>query len=238
MLNGRVLEAAKKLKIKKNAGGIPLSDVSTAHADGAGAEIIRCKTLNYFKSLNMRLNFIKPSELTPEQKPLYNDMKSGIETTFKGFKAIDKDGALIGSWNPSLQFQQIGGAMWSLVKVLSLKPTLPKPIREVVILVTGAKFHSGYELYAYVLMAELRGLDDNTIVADQRPANLKDDESVAYDVASSLIGGGVLPELFYKKATEHFGTEGTAELIYLIGLYCMVSITLNGFDVPILEVGS
>jgi 4-carboxymuconolactone decarboxylase len=165
----------------------------------------------------------------------------GLRPLLKDLIAIDKDGALIGPWNPWLQFPQIGGPMWSLVKALSLKPTLPKPVREVAILVTGAKFHSGYELYAHVLMAELRGLDDDTIatiVAGQRPANLKDDESVAYDVASSLIGGGVLPELVYKKAIEHFGAEGTAELIYLIGLYGMVSITLNGFDVPIPEVGS
>ena len=30
-----------------------------------------------------------------------------------------------------------------------------------------------------------------------------------------------------------FGEEGTAELICLVGLYCMVAVTLNGFDVPV-----
>jgi len=186
----------------------------------------------------MRLNVIEPSDLTAEQKPLYDDMKSGIETSFKGFKAIRDDGTLIGPWNPWLKFPKIGGPMWELVKALSMKPTLPKPVREVAILVTGAKFHSGYELYAHVLMAELRGLDDDTIatiVAGQRPSNLGGDESVAYDVASSLVRGGVLPELVYNNAVKHFGQEGAAELIYLVGLYCMVSVTLNGFDVPVPE---
>ena len=32
-------------------------------------------------------------------------------------------------------------------------------------------------------------------------------------------------------------SEGTAEFIYLVGLYCMVSVTLNGFDVPVPEIG-
>jgi 4-carboxymuconolactone decarboxylase len=32
-----------------------------------------------------------------------------------------------------------------------------------------------------------------------------------------------------------FGAEAAAELIYLVGLYCMVSTTLNGFDVPLPE---
>ncbi len=107
----------------------------------------------------MRLDLIKPDQLSAEQKPLYQDMKSGIETKFKGFQAIREDGALIGPWNPWIQFPKIGGPMWELVKALSAKPTLPKPVREIAILVTGAKFHSGYELYAHVLMAELRGLD-------------------------------------------------------------------------------
>jgi hypothetical protein len=186
----------------------------------------------------MRLPLIKPADLTAEQKPIYDDMKKGIETSFKGFQAIREDGALIGPWNPWIQFPKIGGPMWELVKALSMHPTLPKPVREVAILVTGAHFHSGYELYAHVLMAELRGLDDDTIatiVAGQRPANLGTDESVTYDVASSLLRGGVLPELVYKKAIECFGKEGAAELIYLVGLYCMVCITLDGFDVPVPE---
>jgi 4-carboxymuconolactone decarboxylase len=29
--------------------------------------------------------------------------------------------------------------------------------------------------------------------------------------------------------------HGAAELIYLVGLYCLVSVTLNGFNVPVPE---
>jgi alkylhydroperoxidase family enzyme len=128
--------------------------------------------------------------------------------------------------------------MWELVKALSNSKTssLPKPVREIAILATGAKFRSGYELYAHVLMAEMKGLDESSIasvVAGQRPESLGEDECCAYEVVSSLLRGGVLPELLYKKAIDRFGQDGAAELIYLIGLYCMISITLNGFDVPI-----
>ena len=186
----------------------------------------------------MRLNIIEPQDLTEEQRPLYNDMKSGIEMNFKGFKAVRDDGALIGPWNPWLTFPKIGGPMWELVKALSLSPTLPRAVREIAILVTGAKFHSVYELYAHVLMAELRGLDKDTldiIVAGKRPGTLTDEESLAYDIASSLVNGGVLPDFLYNQAVAHFSDAGTAELIYLVGLYCMVSMTLNGFDVPVPE---
>ena len=186
----------------------------------------------------MRLPLIPPAELSPEQRPLYDDMKRGIESSFQGFKAIGNDGALIGPWNPWLKFAKFGGPVWELVKALSASPALPKPVREIAILVTGARFHAGYEIYAHVLVAELRGLSDekiSTIVAGQRPADLTREESVAYDVASALNRGGVLPELCYKEAIATFGEQAAAELIYLVGLYCMVSVTLNGFDVPVPE---
>jgi 4-carboxymuconolactone decarboxylase len=187
----------------------------------------------------MRLSLLSSSDLSAEQRLLYKDMRNGIETNFKGFTAIDETGALIGPWNPWLRFPKFGGPIWELVKALSASPKLPRPVREIAILVTGAKFRSAYEIYAHVLVAELRGLPDDkiaTIVAGQRPSDLTREEAVAYDVASALVAGGVLPELTYRQSTEAFGEEGTAEFINLVGLYCMVSVTLNGFDVPVPEV--
>jgi alkylhydroperoxidase family enzyme len=163
-------------------------------------------------------------------------MRKGIEANFKGFVAINEAGQLIGPWNPWIRFAKFGGPVWELVKALSAAPTLPKPVREVAILVTGGHFRSAYAIYAHVLVAELRGISDDkiaTIIVGQRPADLTRAEAVAYDVASALVSGGTLPTLAYKQAVELFGEEGIAELIYLVGLYCMVSVTLNGFDVPI-----
>jgi 4-carboxymuconolactone decarboxylase len=45
---------------------------------------------------------------------LYQDMRKGIETNFKGSTAIDQTGALIGPWNPSLRFSKFGGPVWEL----------------------------------------------------------------------------------------------------------------------------
>jgi 4-carboxymuconolactone decarboxylase len=54
-------------------------------------------------------------------------------------------------------------------------------------------------------------------------------------VAAALVDGHVLPELTYRQAVAAFGEHGAAELIYLVGGYCLVSVTLNGFDVPVPE---
>ena len=55
-------------------------------------------------------------------------------------------------------------------------------------------------------------------------------EAEALNDVLRLSGG-----MTYKAAVEQFGTHGAAELSYLVGLYCMVSVTLNTFDVPVPE---
>ncbi len=66
-------------------------------------------------------------------------------------------------------------------------------------LVTGARFHAGYEIYEHCLVAELRGLSDEkiaTIVAGQRPPDLTRQEALAYDIASARVGGSSMPGRF------------------------------------------
>ncbi len=112
-----------------------------------------------------------PAELSAEQRPLYDDMKAVIERNFTGFKAIREDGALIGPWTPWLRWPQYGG--WDLVKALSLSPTLPRELRELAILVTGAKFHAAYQIYARVIGAERRGLSDDKRSRRSWPASAR-----------------------------------------------------------------
>jgi 4-carboxymuconolactone decarboxylase len=59
--------------------------------------------------IQMRLPLLSSSDMSAEQRVLYKDMRSGIETNFKGFTAIDETGALIGPWNPWLRFRRSAG---------------------------------------------------------------------------------------------------------------------------------
>ena len=64
-----------------------------------------------------------------------------------------------------------------------------------------------------------------TLVANLKPKDLMPDESVAFDFTYALVRGGTLPEPIYRLAVQTFGQHGTNELIYLVGLYCLVSTT-------------
>ena len=85
----------------------------------------------------MRLPLIDPTTLSAEQRPVYDNMRAGIEKNFQGFKAIAENGALLGPWNPWLHDPKFGKPIWDLTLALSVSPSLPRPAREVAILVTG-----------------------------------------------------------------------------------------------------
>ncbi len=186
----------------------------------------------------MRLPLIAPAQLSDEQKPLYEDMKKGIASNFNVFQTVAENGALMGPWNPWLHEPRIGKAVWDLTKAMTAEATLPDPARQIAILVTGAHFDAAYELYAHIAVAEREGMSDqrlSELCANIKPNDLTVEEAAAYDVAFALVNGGVLPEPCYRLAVKTFGQHGASELIYLVGLYCLVSMTLNGFNVPVPE---
>jgi 4-carboxymuconolactone decarboxylase len=122
----------------------------------------------------MRLPLIAQAELSPEQRPIYDDSARASRTASRDSKASPTMARCWGPWNPWLHEPKFGKPIWELTKALSSSPSLPKPVREVAILVTGTKFRSVYEIYAHVMIAERRGLSDDklaTIVAGQRPTD-------------------------------------------------------------------
>lgn len=186
----------------------------------------------------MRLPLIAPKDLSPEQKSLYDDMRKGIQSNFNDFIAVREDGALMGPWNPWLHEPGIGKAIWDLTLAMTANASLKDNVRQIAILVVGARFDAAYEMYAHIAVAEREGMTEkrlSTLVADIKPDDLSPEESVAYDVAFKLVRGGTLPEPLYRLAVETFGQHGTNELIYLVGLYCLVSTTLNAYNVPVPE---
>ena len=186
----------------------------------------------------MRLEPIPPSSMAPERRQLYQEMVDGVRRHLHGFQSEREDGALIGPFPAMLHFPQFGRAAWSVFTALSENTTLPKNAHEVAILVTGARFHSRYELYSHERVAAQAGLSALQIAAisaGQRPADLTEEEQVAYDVAAVLSGGGQLGDTAYQASVDLFGENGTAELFYLVGCYSMISILLNGYDVAVPE---
>jgi 4-carboxymuconolactone decarboxylase len=185
----------------------------------------------------MRLLPIAPNALNAAQRPLYDDMKAGVTSKYDAFVTMREDGALLGPWSAWLHQPEVGAAFWTVTKAMTAFKVLPDGVRQLVILVVGARFKAAYEIYAHAAVAKARHeISDArlaTLAAGERPGDLTEQEAAGYDVAAALMKGGVLPEPTYRHALALFGQRGLAELIYLVGHYCFVSTTLNGFAIGV-----
>ena len=163
----------------------------------------------------MRLPIIPPAEISAEQRAVYEDMKAGIAAKYSSFVTIRNDGAILGPWSAWLHEPELGAAIWN-------------------------RFRAAYEIYAHSTVARTTGITEDqlaAIEAGRKPAGLSDEAETAYDAATALLEGGVLADSIYDKALGSFGQHGVNELIYLVGHYCFVSITLNAFDIPVPKAG-
>ena len=182
----------------------------------------------------MRLPSIPPNQVTAEQRSLFDKLNTGIREHLHGFTTHKPDGSLIGPFSALLLFPAYGTPVWDLFLALGGSSVLPKAAREVVILATAARFGSLYELYSHEAVAAKSGLTESkirTIAAGERPNDLTDEESIAFDVAAVLNRGHQVPNSAYDAAVSAFGVQGVAEIAYFVGCYGLISSLLNTFDV-------
>jgi alkylhydroperoxidase family enzyme len=188
------------------------------------------------RALAKRLPLLPPSALNAEQKKLYESILNVITPRFQGFPTQRGDGALIGPFNAMLHFPMFGAPAWAFNQAMIENSELPRPLHQLVILVTAAKFGARYQIFAHEIVAEASGLSPYkiaTIVAGERPTDLTFEEGVAFDLAKALNRGGSLSETMFELGRDTFGERGLAEIVFLVGCFCMVSVVLNAYDVAV-----
>lgn len=117
---------------------------------------------------------------------------------------------------------------------------LPADAKETAILACGGHFQAAYELYAHEAVATGAGVlskeQIHAIKQDEKPKDLNESCSLAFDVAKQLCGTpGPLPQEHWDKCVKAFGKEGTLALVHYVGLYAYICILLNAADAPVPE---
>lgn len=184
----------------------------------------------------MRLKNLPPQQLDAQQHVLYKTLQDSISAHLQSFVTTRADGALIGPFNILLHFPKLGIPVWDVFKALADQSALSPQVREITILLTGARFASIYELYAHERVALTIGLTPAEVAAlavGERPRSLDEEANLAFDVVSLLLRGGPMPVTTYRVAREQFGEEGLAELACTIGCYTSIATLLNVFDVSV-----
>jgi 4-carboxymuconolactone decarboxylase len=86
--------------------------------------------------------------------------------------------------------------------------------------------HAPQAVKAGIAPEIVKAIQDN-----RTPAFIRDDERIAYEVATETMATQSLSQASYDKAVMQFGEQGVVELISTIGYYAMVGIFLKSFDV-------
>jgi 4-carboxymuconolactone decarboxylase len=147
-------------------------------------------------------------------------------------------GAVRGPSEAWLRSPGIANPALRLVEYCRYGTALPHDVAELVILVTGAHWRSQFEFWGHARAARAAGIPPEAIEAIRtgaRPQLDRPDLQVAYDLMTEYFATNRVSDATYARATATFAPRELVDLIGVAGLYSLVSMTLNIFEVPVPE---
>lgn len=112
---------------------------------------------------------------------------------------------------------------------------ITKRQKEIVVLVGASFWEAELEWHVHQGHAKKVGITVEQIEAIGKAIspNFSDEtENLTYELTVALHAKGRVPDELYARAIERLGHKGVSDLIGLIGLYTMISMTLNFYDIP------
>ncbi len=182
-----------------------------------------------------RFKLLPAETLTPEQRKLYDAIRSGPRSKIAGSGAAGA-GPLGGPFNIWLRSPSIGDCVQRLGEEIRFRSSLPARLNELAILITARFWTSQYEWHAHCRLALEAGLDPviaQDIAEGRRPAAMNADEATIYDFSHELHETHGVSDATYKRALERFGERGVFDLIAVNGFYGLVSMCLNVDRTPL-----
>jgi 4-carboxymuconolactone decarboxylase len=173
------------------------------------------------------------------QEDLDADQKMLWDYILKGPRAASLSGPikyLPGPFNPWMQIPSFGKLAAEMGERLRFRSVLPGKLRELAILTTGVHWKAEFEFWAHARVARAEGLPDSVINALQAGTAVpyEDDlQRLVHTAAKDLVETGRPPVHLANELADKLGWPAVVELVALVGFYCMVSFTLNAFDVAL-----
>jgi 4-carboxymuconolactone decarboxylase len=113
---------------------------------------------------------------------------------------------------------------------LRFKSTLGPRLNEMVILITAREWTQQYEWHAHHAIALKEGLRReiaDAIADGHRPADMAEDEEIAYDMATEILRQKRVSDPTYRRALARFGEQGVIDLLGVVGYYNFLAIVMN-----------
>jgi 4-carboxymuconolactone decarboxylase len=171
-----------------------------------------------------RLDELDPSALSAEQARIYQHI-AALHT-----------GHVRGPWAVTMRIPELAEHAHALYERLCRDTKLGKRLFELMVLIVARHWSSQFEWHTHEKYARQFGISDAAIEAIYTgglPVFEKEDEQLVYDVVTELSQTKTLSAPTYARAQNFFGDDLLVELISAAGLYTMVAMLLNAFDVPV-----
>ena len=171
-----------------------------------------------------RIAEVKRESLSPRQQQLHDDfLRSRPHKT------------LTGPFSVLIHTPDIAEPADKLVNYYRGSTKLGRRLIELIILLAVRSATAQYAWSVHEPHALNAGISQetiNAIRARKRPDLKREDERLIYDLVTELLADKTLSSATFERAKSAFGLEGVIEAVTCTGLYGMVGLVLNVFEIP------
>jgi 4-carboxymuconolactone decarboxylase len=171
-----------------------------------------------------RIGEINPDEFTPRQQELHDELlRSRLRETLTGPFAV------------LIHTPDIAAPTDRLVNYFRQSPKLGRRLVELIILLVVRDASAQYAWSVHEPTALKEGLTQETIDAirvRREPNFAREDERLIYDIVMELLATKTLSAATFEQAKTAFGEIGVIEAVTCTGLYGMIGLVLNVFEIP------
>lgn len=178
------------------------------------------------------------TRLTPlTEDALSDDQRAFLDGLNQGPRGAAGRLGLIGPYGVWARAPHVGDPAQRLGAALRFGTALPENIKEVAICTVGAFHRAKFEFAAHRRLALKAGVSEAALdrLQDGEPPELDGDEATAHALTDELLRNHRLSAGTYERGLAAFGESGLIELVTLMGYYCLISHTLNAFDVDLVD---
>jgi 4-carboxymuconolactone decarboxylase len=177
----------------------------------------------------MRLTPITRGALAPDQQQVLDDIEQGPRA--KGRPGI----GLIGPFGVWVRAPGVGGPIQKVGEAIRFTTSLAANVQEVAICTVGAFYHSKFEFSTHKGLAIKAGVSESrlNLLRDGADPGFAGDELLAYQIAREMLSEHGISDATYKLGLERFAETGMIEMVATVGYYCLISLTLNAFRIPL-----
>ncbi|MEO8123678.1 MAG: carboxymuconolactone decarboxylase family protein [Burkholderiales bacterium] len=144
-------------------------------------------------------------------------------------------GALLSPFVPLLRSPELMGHAQRMGEYLRYRSALGQRLSELAILLVARAWSQPVEWAIHAPIAAREGIAPETIAAigeGRRPDALAEDEAVVFDICGELERDAQVSDATWAAAIQHFGQQGTVDLIGLIGYYGLLAMVMNAARTP------